>query len=113
MKLVIKIGIRADGRLGVNIVDRFEWNSGIRENNENIKIRDELVKNFGELFSESALKCWGYEITWKTKAICRNGIGVASLDFKEKKSCPPEILKYGRKIYEMLATPIEGEFGVD
>ena len=43
----------------------------------------------------------GYKITWQTKTV-RKGKGLADINFKEKKSCPPEILAFGRKLLAEL-----------
>lgn len=68
-------------------------------------IRDGLGDNLCE-----ELAYVGYKITWQTKTI-RKGKGIADIDFKEKKSCPPEILAFGRKLVAELkdSGPKDGE----
>lgn len=109
MKLIIKIGLKPNGRIGVNIVEVDKYDTSVRACNHSYVIKQELIKNFGELYTENKLPYVGYEIMWKTKRVMLHGIGIADIDYKEKNNCPPQIIKFGRKVYQTLAMPTEEE----
>lgn len=113
MKLVVKIGWKTNGRLGVRIDERDDGKSKVRTMNADLRVREELTKSLGNLYTEEQLMYVGYEIFWKTKYVARGGVSVANVDYKEKRECPPEILKFGRYMYQNFVTPVEDEFPVD
>lgn len=115
MRVELRVGwqkpdANGESSLGVTVSENYgndpTKDARVRADATSRRIAGLIREGLGDKLCEE-LAYVGYKITWKTKTVIKfswhdKGHGTAEVDFKEKKSCPPEILSFGRKLVMML-----------